>query len=372
MLKLSIKDIYSSLSSKSFSAMLKGMKTVAVGLSGGVDSSVAAYLLKQKGYKVVAFFMKNWDEDDEICPAKRDYEDALIVSHKLNIPLYTLNFSQNYWDEVFTSFLEGLKKGETPNPDILCNKEIKFKVFLEKAKELGADFLATGHYAAISKDFELMKAIDENKDQSYFLYTLKKEILENVLFPLGEYEKPEIRALAKKLGLITHDKKDSTGICFIGKRNFRDFIKTYLSPKEGYFVTPDGKTVGTHMGAWYYTIGQRKGLGIGGAGDAWYVVSKEINSNTVTVVQGENNPLLYHKTLIASNASWVFKCPIFPLTCKAKIRYRQKESLCLVEKEGEQYKVTFDSMQKAITQGQSIVFYQDNICLGGAIINSSV
>lgn len=344
------------------------MKTVAVGLSGGVDSSVTAHLLKESGYNVIAFFMKNWDDEDEHCPAKRDYEDALTVCDTLKIPLYTLNFAQEYWDEVFETFLTELKQGHTPNPDILCNREIKFKVFLEKAKELGADLLATGHYAAISDDFELRKGLDQNKDQSYFLYTLKKEILQQVLFPLGGYQKEEIRKIAKEQGLITHAKKDSTGICFIGKRNFRDFITQYLPPKEGTFLTPEGKALGSHMGAWYYTMGQRKGLGIGGPGEAWYVVDKDIQANTVTVAQGDDHPLLFHKALTAKEISWVGPEPEMPLRCKAKIRYRQTESDCVVSKAGDKIKVQFDTPQKAITARQSVVFYQGDLCLGGAMI----
>ena len=267
---------------------MKEEKVIAVGLSGGVDSAVTAYLLKKEGYKVIGFFMKNWEEDEH-CPAEQDYEDALAVSEKIGIPLYSFNFSKEYFDNVFQDLLDGLKKGTTPNPDILCNREIKFSIFMQKALSLGATHLATGHYARISKNYELERGIDLNKDQSYFLYTLKKDILKKTLFPLGNYTKPKIREIAEMAELPVFNKKDSTGICFVGKRNFGDFVSNYLPPAKGTFQTPQGEILGEHKGAWFYTIGQRKGLKIGGPGDAWYVVGKDIDTHTVYVAQGENN-----------------------------------------------------------------------------------
>jgi tRNA-specific 2-thiouridylase len=342
---------------------------IAVGMSGGVDSSVTALLLKEMGHEVIGIFMKNWDEDDKECPAIQDYEDALSVCQKLNIPLYSFNFSEEYWDSVFVNFLDDLKKGFTPNPDIFCNKEIKFNVLLQKAFELGAEKLATGHYADISPQFELLKGRDKNKDQSYFLYTLTSNILEKALFPVGKYEKSEIRQIAEKNGLVTHNKKDSTGICFIGKRKFKDFITTYMPPAKGTFQTPDGKVIGEHLGAWYYTIGQRKGMGIGGPGDAWFVSDKDISTQVVTVVQGEDNPLLYADRLTATDLSFVKGLPETPLHCSAKIRYRQEDQPCIIEKiESDIAQIKFIDPQRAITPRQAIVFYQDNICLGGGLI----
>lgn len=336
-------------------------------MSGGVDSSVAALLLKEQGYDVIGLFMKNWDdEDDEHCPASKDYEDALSVAEQLKIPLYAFNFSKEYWNQVFTHFIDELKDGHTPNPDILCNREIKFKVFLEKAFELGADFLATGHYACI-KDLQLLKGNDPGKDQSYFLYTLKRELLKKILFPVGDYPKSEVRKIASDAGLINHDKKDSTGICFIGKRKFKDFIAEYMPSTKGVFKTPEGKTVGEHSGAWYYTIGQRKGMGIGGEGDGWYVVKKNINTHEVTVSQDEK--LLYANALTATDLSWVGDPPTLPHRCTAKIRYRQADEECTIESiKDDTAFVTFANPQRAITPRQSIVFYQETICLGGGMI----
>ena len=347
---------------------------VAVGMSGGVDSSVAAWMLKKQGFDVIGLFMKNWDDsEDEYCPAEKDYQDALMVAETLKIPLYAFNFSKEYWNTVFHEFIEELKLGFTPNPDILCNREIKFKVFFEKALELGATFLATGHYAKISKDFQLVKALDNTKDQTYFLYTLKQNILKKTLFPLGEFSKMAIRKIAQENNLITHDKKDSTGICFIGKRNFKEFIKKYIPPKKGVFKTPTGKIVGEHEGACYYTIGQRKGLGIGGPGDAWFVIDKDIRSQDVIVVQGENHPLLYKSSLIATDLTWIGSPPHLPLKCSAKIRYRQIDEPCTITTiENNRAVVQFEKPQRAITPRQSIVFYQNQICLGGGLIEGKV
>ncbi|MCH9621417.1 MAG: tRNA-specific 2-thiouridylase MnmA [Chlamydiia bacterium] len=343
--------------------------TVAVGLSGGVDSATCAYLLKKQGYKIIGFFMKNWEDDSEHCPAEQDYLDALAVAQKIGIDLYTFNFSKEYFDQVFKDLLDGLKKGVTPNPDILCNREIKFSVFMKKALSLGATHLATGHYAQISEDYSLIRGIDSNKDQSYFLYTLKENILKQTLFPLGGYTKPQIRQIAKEANLPVFNKKDSTGICFIGKRNFSDFISEYMPPTKGLFKSTDGKVLGKHNGAWFYTIGQRKGLGIGGPGDAWYVVDKDIKTHTVYVCQGENHPSLFKKIILANEESWVGSPPLLPLKCTAKIRYRSIDVPCTVKREGKELLIEFEKPQRAITPAQSIVFYDKQVCLGGAFIS---
>ncbi|MCH9625511.1 MAG: tRNA-specific 2-thiouridylase MnmA [Chlamydiales bacterium] len=346
------------------------MKTVVVGMSGGVDSSVTALLLKQQGYRVIGLFMKNWEEEGP-CPAVSDYEDVVAVCDQLNIPHYSVNFSKKYWDEVFSKCLEDYKAGYTPNPDILCNREIKFKVFFDKAMELGADYLATGHYCRKLDqrgECSLGRGVDSNKDQSYFLYTMKREILEKVLFPIGELEKKQVRALAEQEGLATAQKKDSTGICFIGKRNFKQFLTQFIPNKPGNFETATGKVVGRHDGIAYYTIGQRRGLAIGGAGEAWYVVGKNVERNVIHVEQGEDHPFLYKNFLVASEASWVGDAPIFPLRCTAKVRYRSQDVACTVQKEETTLKVIFDEPQKAITSRQAIVFYQNEHCLGGASI----
>lgn len=348
------------------------MSTVVVGMSGGVDSSVAAYLLKEKGYKVLGLFMKNWEEKDAdgICTSTADYEDAAKVCDVLDIPLYTVNFVQEYWDRVFSHFVEELKLGYTPNPDILCNREIKFDVFFEKAKSLGADYLATGHYCRTDGK-ALFKGLDPGKDQSYFLYTLKDEILQKVLFPVGELTKSEVRAIAKKMGLPTYNKKDSTGICFIGKRNFKEFISKYIPYNPGDFINTEGQVVGKHDGAAYYTIGQRKGLGVGGPGDAWFVVAKDVEKNTVTIEQGGDHPALYAPGLIAKELTLVEGKKI-PQRCKAKIRYRQEEQPCQIEVIDDQtIHIVFDIPQRAITPRQSIVFYDSDICLGGALIEKA-
>lgn len=345
--------------------------TVAVGLSGGVDSSVAAYLLKEQGYNVVGLFMKNWEDDN--CPAEADYQDVIQVCQKLDIPFYTINFVDEYMEGVFSHFVEELALGYTPNPDILCNREIKFKVFLQKAKELGADYLATGHYSKIThknSEYYLERAFDSNKDQSYFLYTLNQQILPQVLFPLSDLPKPKIREIAAREGLITHDKRDSTGICFIGKRKFKDFMAEHLAPNPGNFLDERGCIIGTHDGLQFYTLGQRRGLGIGGPGEAWFVAAKDSQKNSITLVQGEDHPLLLNNSLSASDISWVSdKPPELPCRCTAKIRYRGEDSPCTITSiEGETLYVTFDTPQRAITPRQSIVFYDKQICLGGAMI----
>lgn len=341
-------------------------KTVVVGLSGGVDSSVTALLLKNQGYRVIGLFMKNWDQEDD-CPWVKDYEDVTKIAEQLEIPCYTVNFSKEYWELVFSRCLEQFRNGHTPNPDILCNQEIKFKIFFEKALEIGADYLATGHYAR-KIGGKLARGVDTSKDQSYFLYTLQERVLEKVLFPIGELEKSEVREIARKAGLVTAEKKDSVGICFIGKRNFKDFLSRYITKERGSFETLSGKVVGEHDGLPYYTIGQRRGLAIGGPGEAWFVVGKDSKRNVIFVEQGEEHPALHHEGLVASRVSWVGAAPSFPLYCTAKIRYRSEDQECVVTEDGGDLRVQFTKPQKAITPEQSIVFYQGEICLGGAII----
>ncbi len=350
-------------------------KTVVVGMSGGVDSSVTALLLKEQGYKVIGMFMKNWeDEEDGICPAAADFADVAAVCSQLKIPYYSVNFAKEYWDLVFSRCLEDFRAGYTPNPDILCNREIKFNIFFKKALELGGDFLATGHYCRnleIDGENKLAKGLDPNKDQSYFLYTIKKEILSKVLFPIGEMHKVQIREIALKHDLITAKKKDSTGICFIGKQaKFKTFLNKYIAQNPGNFENLKGEVVGKHDGLSFYTIGQRKGLNIGGPGEAWYVLSKDSNRNVVIIDQGEDNAALHRLNLVATEITWVSgQPPKLPFRCCAKIRYRQEDAPCMVEKiDGDQIYVSFDRPQKAITPRQSIVFYDGDICLGGAII----
>lgn len=347
-------------------------KTVVVGMSGGVDSSVCAALLKEEGYEVLGLFMKNWEETNEhgVCQSVQDYEDVQKTCDLLQIPCYSINFVEEYRERVFASFLEDLKSGITPNPDILCNREIKFDVFLEKAKNLGADFLATGHYARLGSEGQLMKGLDANKDQSYFLHAVKPDALKQVMFPIGHLQKSEVRELAKKFDLPTAQKKESMGICFIGKRDFKPFVSQYLGYKKGPFQTLAGKEVGAHDGSAFYTIGQRKGLGLGGEGEAWYVVRKDISQNIVFVERGENHPALFAGGLTANQFTWIgFPPKEFPFRCKAKVRYRQEEQACtLLPIENGVGKVIFDSPQRAITPGQSVVFYDREFCLGGAVI----
>lgn len=340
------------------------MKTVVVGMSGGVDSSVSALLLKKLGYNVIGLFMKNWEEEGP-CTAAKDFEDVVRVCDTLQIPYYSVNFVREYRESVFSQFLADYKAGLTPNPDVLCNKEIKFKVFLEKAFALGADYLATGHYCQLDPATRLLRGADPEKDQSYFLHAVKKEAFQKVLFPIGHLPKKEVRALAKEHGLATAEKKDSTGICFIGKRDFKPFLSQFLSSKPGPFKTLDGQTVGQHDGAIFYTIGQRKGMGLGGEGDAWYVIAKDLATNTVFVERGADHPALFRSELACQNMTWVDIEPTYPLRCTAKIRYRQQDTPCTLYKTG---KVEFDEPQRAVTAGQSIVFYQGAICLGGAAI----
>lgn len=356
--------------------MINSKKTVVVGMSGGVDSSVTALLLKEQGYRVIGLFMKNWEENDEQgkCRSSQDYEDVVKVCEQLRISYYSVNFVNEYWEKVFAHFLEELKLGFTPNPDILCNREIKFKLFLEKAIDLGADFLATGHYSQIQKNsngLKLMKGIDPNKDQSYFLYTLKQESLQKVLFPIGGLEKSEVRRIAETHNLATCAKKDSTGICFIGKRDMKEFLSRYIPFQPGNFENLSGQIIGQHDGVAYYTIGQRKGLRIGGPGDAWFVIRKDVARNVVIIDQGPDHPSLYSNALTASDLSWVAGTPPFPLPyhCKAKVRYRQPDQECIITSiENGCAHVSFSQPQRAVTPRQSIVFYENDICLGGGII----
>ena len=357
------------------------MKTVVVGMSGGVDSSVAAYLLKQQGYNVVGLFMVNWEEEseDSACTSEQDYEDLKRVCSKLDIPYYTVNFAKEYYERVFQYFLDEYKNGRTPNPDVLCNREIKFGPFLEFAEKIGADYIATGHYAKkVEKDglFYLQKANDLNKDQSYFLCQLNQHQLSKVLFPLDDIEKPKVREIAKELELITAEKKDSTGICFIGERNFRKFLKTYLPAKQGEIRTVDGEVVGTHDGLMYYTLGQRRGLNIGGrkggTGERWFVLEKDLKNNVLVVSQGEDSKL-YSKSLKASTFNWIPNIPDEKeFDCYAKFRYRQPDQKVRVKVlDDKNIEVVFEEKQRAITPGQFVVLYkEDGTCLGGGIIES--
>lgn len=354
-------------------------KTIIVGLSGGVDSSVAALLLQQQGYTVEGLFMKNWDEDDgtEYCNAKADLADAQAVCNAMGIKLHTANFAAEYWDHVFKHFLKEYRAGRTPNPDILCNKVIKFKAFLEYAQHLGAAAIATGHYARRSNDqpcAQLLKGLDHNKDQSYFLYAVSGQQLAKTLFPLGTLQKTAVRKLAKQHGLVTHNKKDSTGICFIGERRFKDFLERYMPNQPGAIEDTEGHVVGQHSGIMYSTIGQRKGLGIGGIKDAaeepWYIVDKDLSRNVLIVAQGNQHPHLFTSTLYVEQLQWIAGSPPqLPLRCHAKIRYRQADQACTVSVTDGGIQVDFDQPQRAAAPGQSVVFYQDELCLGGGIID---
>lgn len=352
-------------------------------MSGGVDSSLTAWLLKEQGHEVQGLFMKNWEEDDteSYCSASEDLADVEAVCDHLNIPLHTVNFSAEYWDNVFEYFLASYRKGHTPNPDVLCNKEIKFKVFWEHAKNLGAEMMATGHYCQRKEqdnEFLLMKGQDNNKDQSYFLYTLTQEQLSHSLFPIGHLTKPEVRKLANQIGLPNHAKKDSVGICFIGERKFKRFLERYIPNEPGTIETLEGEVIGKHDGLMYYTIGQRAGLGIGGrkntSAKPWYVLDKRLESRTLIVGQGHEHPYLLSKKLICYDVHWI--SPEFMANSKifaAKTRYRQQEKSCQIRQiDKDTYEVEFQEPQWAVTPGQAIVFYDQTICLGGGIINNVI
>ena len=353
-------------------------KKVVIGMSGGVDSSVAAILLKEQGYDVIGLFMRNWDSsinndylgnpdlNGDICPQEKDYNDAIKVCEKIGIPLHRIDFVKEYWDYVFTYFLDELKNGRTPNPDIMCNKYIKFDYFIKEAKRLGADYIATGHYAKI-KDGYLCRSKDTNKDQTYFLSQLNKEQLKDVIFPLGDIDKHEVREIAKKYGLITADKKDSTGICFIGERNFKEFLKNYLPNQKGKIINIDtNEVVGEHIGLMYYTIGQRRGLDIGGNTERLFVVGKDLTNNVLYVALGDDNEYLYSDSCIIDNIN--FNCEIRPTRCTAKFRYRAKDYPVELEYINEnEILVKYDHI-KSVTPGQACVLYVEEKCIGGGII----
>ena len=352
---------------------------VVVGMSGGVDSSVAALLLKRQGYDVVGLFMKNWEDDDtgEYCSTRQDFLDAAGAADVIDIPLEAVNFSAEYKDRVFAEFLREYQAGRTPNPDVLCNAEIKFKAFLDHAMDLGATRIATGHYARLRAKggmLELLRGADPDKDQSYFLHRLTQAQLARTMFPVGDLKKAEVRRIAAEARLPNHAKKDSTGICFIGERPFRDFLKRYLPREPGPIRTPEGRQVGEHIGLAFYTIGQRKGIGIGGTSggdsDAWYVAQKDLVENTLVVVQGHDHPLLLKRALAAQEASWISgDAPAEGATHSGKTRYRQPDSVCFVTRsENDEIALEFAQPQWAVTPGQSVVLYDGDQCLGGAVI----
>ena len=362
-----------------------GQTRVIVGMSGGVDSAVAAALLKQQGYLVEGLFMKNWNEDDgsEYCTAREDLLDAMQVAGALDIELHTANFAAEYWDRVFAHFLHEYQSGRTPNPDILCNREIKFQAFLDHALTLGADGIATGHYArrdfpaAMDAPARLLRARDQNKDQTYFLHAVGGDKFRRTLFPLGEMEKPRVRELAAAFGFDNHKKKDSTGICFIGERRFRDFLQQYLPAQPGRIEDDHGKVIGEHTGLMYYTLGQRQGLGIGGRREAddapWYVAAKDLARNVLVAVQGHDHPLLLSQRLSSAPVHWVAgEPPPLPARLTARTRYRQPDQACTVlAGDGGRVTVEFDLPQRAVTPGQSVVFYDGEVCLGGAVIEET-
>jgi len=355
---------------------------VVIGMSGGVDSSVAAWMLKQQGYEVVGLFMKNWEDDDndEYCSARQDWLDVVSVADLIGIDVEAVNFAAEYRERVFADFLREYAAGRTPNPDVLCNAEIKFKAFLDHAMSLGADAIATGHYARVRRQDErvqLLKAVDASKDQSYFLHRLTQTQLEKVLFPLGEIEKTEVRKIAQEIGLPNARKKDSTGICFIGERPFREFLNRYLPRTPGPIKTVEGKTVGEHMGLAFFTLGQRKGIGLGGSqdgtGDAWYVARKDVGNNTLYVAQGHEHPWLLTNGLSAMDASWIAGSAPAPGNFSAKTRYRQADSACEIQtglSGAQSFQLQFPEAQWAVTPGQSAVVYDGEICLGGGIITA--
>ncbi len=354
---------------------------VMLGISGGVDSSVAALLLQQAGHEVDGLFMQNWEEDERSgpCTTDADRKDAVAVCGRLGIPFHARNFAAEYWDGVFEHFLAEYRAGRTPNPDVLCNREIKFKTFLDEARALGAEKIATGHYARVDSDdgkYRLLRAVDAAKDQTYFLHALGQPQLAATLFPVGEIEKPRVRQMAREAALPTHAKKDSTGICFIGERDFRGFLSQYIPARAGEMRTPAGELIGEHQGAMYYTLGQRNGLGIGGrhgaSGEAWYVVGKDVAANVLYIAQGGENRWLYSERLQTEMPTWVAgNAPASHFRCTAKTRYRQFDQACSVDVRGDTLAVRFDDPQRAVTPGQSVVFYDGEVCLGGAIISAT-
>ena len=349
---------------------------VVVGMSGGVDSAVSALLLKRQGYEVIGVFMKNWNEDndDGVCTAESDWRDVRDVCDKIDIPYYSVDFAKEYWDRVFTLFLNEYKAGRTPNPDVLCNREIKFKAFLDFAMKAGAEKMATGHFVQTDREGHLLRGVDPNKDQSYFLYMIHGEQLKKAMFPVGGLTKPEVRKIAEEAGLPVSKKKDSTGVCFIGERNFKKFLNTFLPAQPGDMVTPEGEKVGRHDGLMYYTLGQRRGLGIGGRGDgrSFFVVDKDLKNNRLIVVQGEDHPLLYSKACTADQATFV--CDPLPenTPCKltAKFRYRQPDQPVTVTRQGDRLHFVYDQPERAVTPGQSAVIYDGDRCLGGGVIDT--
>lgn len=360
-------------------------KRVVIGMSGGVDSSVSAWLLKEQGYEVIGLFMKNWEDDDdsEYCSTREDWIDAVSVADVVGVDIEAVNFASEYKDRVFAEFLREYQAGRTPNPDVLCNAEIKFKAFLDHAMKLGADYIATGHYARVREvngQFQLLKAMDASKDQSYFLHRLNQAQLANTLFPLGEIHKTEVRKIAEQLQLPNAKKKDSTGICFIGERPFREFLNRYLSYKPGEIRTPEEEVIGQHVGLSFYTLGQRKGIGIGGikshqnengSSDAWYVAKKDVQANTLYAVQGHDHPWLLSSSLEAQQVSWVAGRPPETSQLSAKTRYRQPDMACQFQGDLERFTLNFEQAQWAVTPGQSAVLYDGEVCLGGGIINQA-
>lgn len=344
-------------------------------MSGGVDSSVTALLLKQQGYEVIGIFMKNWDDtnDEGFCTATEDYDDVVRVCNQLDIPYFAVNFEKQYWDKVFTYFLDEYKLGRTPNPDVMCNKEIKFKAFLDHALSLGADYVATGHYAqtrTVNGEVQLLRGVDDNKDQTYFLNQLSSDVLKKVMFPLGHLPKKEVRQIALDNNLVTATKKDSTGICFIGERDFKTFLSEFLPAQPGRIQTMTGEDKGEHDGLMYYTIGQRQGLGIGGPGGPWFVVGKNLATNVLYVEAGYHNPYLKSDALLATEMNFIQPIDAQTFECTAKFRYRQKDSPVIVEQlENKQIMVRFVNEERAITPGQAVVLYQGDVCLGGGTID---
>ncbi|MGL4373877.1 MAG: tRNA 2-thiouridine(34) synthase MnmA [Turicibacter sp.] len=362
-------------------------KKVIVGMSGGVDSSVAAYLLLEQGYEVEGIYMRNWDSaanqdvlgnptvNDEVCPQEVDYMDALAVADQLGIKLHRVDFVQEYWDRVFMYFLDEYKAGRTPNPDIMCNKEVKFKAFLDYALSLGCDYIAMGHYARVNhgEEVQMLRGVDNNKDQTYFLSQLTQAQLAKTLFPVGELQKSQVREIAKKMNLATASKKDSTGVCFIGERQFTQFLQNYLPAQPGEMKTMEGEVVGQHIGLMYYTIGQRKGLGIGGSGDAWCVIGKDLDANVLIVGQGFHHEYVYSDSAIVTTMNWIPSVKFTgKLSCTAKFRYRQPDVPVEIEwLDEESIRVTMKEPVRAVTPGQAAVFYDGDVCLGGGLLQAA-